>query len=207
MSSWGCETGNWYTNDCSTANGSTFNLPITLNIYSVNSNDSPGTLLATLTKNFDIPFRPSASAMCTGSNAGKWFEAATSTCYNGLAHNIEFNFPGITLPVNNKVIISVAYNTTNYGYAPWGTGTSCYITTSGCGYDSLNVGLYSPPTVGSLPLPPNNVYMYAIDNTNDGYCDGGPNQIFRLTTTPTNQSPGVNCWANLQPAFRVTASD
>src|SRR2546421_3571285 len=33
MSSWGCQAGHWYTADCVTTPGATFNIDITLNIY------------------------------------------------------------------------------------------------------------------------------------------------------------------------------
>ena len=35
MSSWGCQSGNWYTATCTTTPGSGFTLPITLKIYTV----------------------------------------------------------------------------------------------------------------------------------------------------------------------------
>ena len=39
----------------------------------------------------------------------------------------------------DEVIISIAYNTTTFGYAPIGPSV-CSATPQGCGYDSLNVG-------------------------------------------------------------------
>ena len=42
MSSWGCESGSWSTNDCVTSHGATFSHPITLNLYDVdNSGRTP----------------------------------------------------------------------------------------------------------------------------------------------------------------------
>src|SRR4029450_12791040 len=35
MSEWGCESGRWENNDCSTTDGLTFDHPITLNFYNV----------------------------------------------------------------------------------------------------------------------------------------------------------------------------
>src|SRR5215210_2612310 len=55
MSSWGCETGSWSTNDCSTTPGATFNHPITLNLYTVNNSGplpQPGAIIATKTQTF-----------------------------------------------------------------------------------------------------------------------------------------------------------
>src|SRR5262245_8234568 len=34
LSSWGCESGNWNLNDCSTTPGATFSVPITFKVYS-----------------------------------------------------------------------------------------------------------------------------------------------------------------------------
>src|SRR5207249_5433912 len=37
MSSWGCQSGHWYSGDCATTPGATFPEPITLNVYDVGS--------------------------------------------------------------------------------------------------------------------------------------------------------------------------
>src|SRR3954469_11710318 len=52
MSSWGCESGGATTGDCYTTPGLTFSEPITLNVYAVNPDDSPGALIATTTRTF-----------------------------------------------------------------------------------------------------------------------------------------------------------
>ena len=142
MSSWGCESGHWYSGNCVTTPGSTFSEPITLNIYNVNPDNSPGTLVKSMTSTFSIPYRPSASTTC---GDGRWYDG--TSCFNGFATPVSFDLTSTTLP--DKAIISVAYNTSHYGYAPIGEATSCYVSSAGCGYDSLNVALTSPPTVGS----------------------------------------------------------
>ncbi len=191
MSSWGCETGHWTSGDCATTPGATFSVPITLNIYNVGAGNAPGTLVATTTKTFNIPYRPSAdSTNCTGGNAGKWFDG--TTCFNGLATPVSFDVTG-TLP--NSAIISVAYNTTHYGYTPVGT-SSCSSTSAGCGYDSLNVALTAPPTVGTTPLPAD---AYLNSSWNGAYCDNGVGGTgtFRLDS---------GCWTGFQPAIKVEAA-
>ena len=40
MSSWGCETGHWYSGDCLTTPSSTFSHPITLKVYTVGGTPS-----------------------------------------------------------------------------------------------------------------------------------------------------------------------
>jgi hypothetical protein len=194
MSSWGCVTGHWYSGDCSTPAGSTFPEPITLNVYNVGSGGSVGSLIASATQTFNIPFRPSASPSCTGANAGKWFNASDATCYNGFGTPITFNaLTGVNLP--NTVIVSVAFNTTHYGYSPYGEATACYTSAGGCGYDSLNVGTNPAPTTGSDPQP-NDAYLN--DAFGYEYCDGGAggSGTFRLD---------AGCWGGFQPAIRVAA--
>jgi len=191
MSSWGCQAGHWYSSDCSTTPGATFSEPITLNVYNVGGGGAVGSLVATSTQTFAIPYRPSANPACTG---GRWSPDGGATCFNGYATPIAFTLTGVTLP--SPVIVSVAYNTSHYGYAPYGESTACYTSAGGCGYDSLNVGTNAAPTVGSDPQPDdaylNDVYGYE-------YCDGGVGGAgtFRLD---------AGCWTGFQPAIRVVAS-
>ena len=104
-----------------------------------------------------------------------------------------------SLDLPDKAIISVAYNTTHYGYAPIGESAPCYGTSGGCGYDSLNVAVTDPaspsPSVGSNPLPDD---AYFNSSTGGQYCDGGSGGTgtFRLDS---------GCWTGYQPVFSVTA--
>jgi len=200
MSSWGCQTGHWTKDDCLTTPGTTFTEPITLNIYhpgaTTTEGSSPGSLIATETQTFQIPFRPSKDDTdCTGANAGKWYDAASSSCFNGLAVPITFNPLNITLPPG--AVISVAYNTSGYGATPYGYGNPCNFTEAGCGYDSLNVGTDSALTAGGQPLP-NDAYLNS--SYPGSYCDAG--------------NPGVGsfvldtgCWTGNQPAIEVQAAN
>jgi hypothetical protein len=189
MSSWGCQSGHWYSNNCATARGAGFTHPITLKVYAVGPGNTVGYLLATRTQTFRIPYRPSADPTCTD---GRW-RASPTQCYNGKAANITFNLSSLTLP--NKAIVSVAYNTTHYGYAPIGESPACFTSSAGCGYDSLNVGVTAPPTTGSDPLPAD---AYLNSSTGGQYCDGGAGGTgtFRLD---------AGCWTGSQPAVRVKA--
>lgn len=186
MSSWGCESGHWYSGNCVTTPGSTFSEPITLNIYNVNPDNSPGTLVKSMTSTFSIPYRPSASTTC---GDGRWYDG--TSCFNGFATPVSFDLTSTTLP--DKAIISVAYNTSHYGYAPIGEATSCYVSSAGCGYDSLNVALTSPPTVGTDPLP-NDAYINS--SWSGAYCNGTAG-TFRLDT---------GCWTGYQPSIKVEVS-
>lgn len=191
MSSWGCESGHWYSGDCSTTPGATVPYPIALNIYSVNPDNSPGPQIATLTQTFAIPYRPSADPLCTG---GRWRDGS-GTCFNGFAFTIAFTLPSGVLP--DSAIVSVAYNTTHYGAAPIGQSAPCYTSSGGCIYDSLNVGLTAPPSVGSDPLPDD---AYQSSTWGGAYCDNGTGGtgVFRRD---------AGCWTGYQPALSVQACD
>lgn len=186
MSSWACQ--NLQSGAaCHTEPKATFSYPITLNIYAVEPNNEPGTKLDTVTQTFAIPYRPSASKKCTVTPEGVvgWGR----NCYSGRAFKIRFSPLAITLP--DKVIISVAYNTTDYGYTPTHAAD--------VGEDSLNVGLYEPgepvTAVGNSPLPE---YDYINSQTASNYCGSG--------VAPGTFGLSGPCWEGYQAALKVTAT-
>ncbi len=195
MSSWGCQAGHWNTANCVTTPGATFSHPITLNIYNVGVGNAVGSLIGSVTQTFAIPYRPSAdNTNCTGLDAGKWFNG--TSCFNGLATTITFNLGGMVVP--NQVIYGIAFNTSTAGYTPLGTGTACFSTAQGCGYDSLNVATVSaPPSVGVNPAPDD---AYFATNYAGNYCDGGLGGVgvFRLD---------AGCWTGFKPAVRFNAAN
>lgn len=195
MSSWACKSGTWNAKNCITNPGSTFNHPVTLNVYNVNSDDSPGSLIASETKTFTMPYRPTADdgTNCNEANgkAGQWWDG--KECLNGKAFKIKFKLDGVTLPDN--VIIGVAYNTSHHGKSPIGT-TACNATPQGCAYDSLNVGTSPAPSVGTALPTEDDAYL---DSSWGGaYCDSGSSGTgsFRLD---------AGCWTGFLPAFEVEA--
>lgn len=153
MSSWACQTGTWNNFNCKTTAGAKFNVPITFKISEVGPGNSQGAVLATGSKTFAIPYRPSANTMkCTGSKTGAWYKSGE--CFNGKTAKISLPLKAASLP--NKVIVTIAYNTSDYGTTP----TGCNKGPGPCPEDSLNVGVNDgfeepsrTPTVGSLPLP------------------------------------------------------
>jgi hypothetical protein len=196
MSSWGCEAGHWTAGDCLTTPGATFSEPITLNVYNVGSGNSVGSLVKSVTQTFNIPFRPSADHVnCPGTPqnvggvGGTWFDASSDTCFNGLATPISFTLTGVTLP--NDAIISVAYNTSDYGAVPYGHSNPCNATEAGCGYDSLNVGTANALTVGTQPTP-NGAYQKTLY----GSCTNGAISPFGFDSCG---------WTGYQPAIEVTS--
>lgn len=199
MSSWGCESGHWYDGLCTTTPGATFSHPITLNIYNVGTGNSVGSLIASVTQTFAIPYRPSAdNTNCTGANVGKWYHAASNTCFNGYANLITFNLTGIGIVVPNQVIYGIEYNTTHYGNPPIGESAPCFTSSGGCGYDSLNVlTTEDPPTVGVNPAP-SDAYFSTLTAAN--YCDGGigGTGVFRLD---------AGCWLGFKPTVTFNAAN
>ncbi|MGK2896366.1 MAG: hypothetical protein ACSLEY_02090 [Candidatus Saccharimonadales bacterium] len=188
MNSWACESGSW-TSGCVTTPGTSFSHPVTLNIYNVNPDDSAGSLVASSTETFSMPYRPSAGGC---GNATQWYDEENDSCQNGYAFNISFDFAGVTLPDN--AIIGVAYNTSNYGADPLGTDTACYGTPAGCPYDSLNVGTSSVVNVGSALPTEDDAYLNSV--WAGAYCDGGLGVgTFRLD---------AGCWGGYLPAFQVS---
>lgn len=192
MSSWGCASGDWHSGNCVTPAGSGFQEPITLNVYAASPDGiHPGALITKVTQTFYIPFRPSASPMCTGATAGEWYDSVHKKCNNGKLVNLTFNIGG---KVPNKVVYGIAYNTTHYGYNPIGESAACYTSSGGCGYDSLNIALSQDPInvkVG-YNTNPGKIWQNA---TAGEYCDGGTAGagVFRL------DSPTSTCWGVDQP--------
>jgi hypothetical protein len=193
MSSWACQAGHWNIGDCVTAPGASFTHPITLNLYAVGAGNAPGALIGTVTQTFAIPYRPSADPVhCTG---GRWFDTASSTCFNGKAAPIAFDLAALNLTLPNELIVGVAYNTTHWGYAPIGGAAPCYSGPGGCAYDSLNVGLADPATTlsaGSNPAPAD-----AYQDTQYSSCASGAIHPFGLD---------AGCWAGLKLAVQVGAA-
>ena len=190
LSSWGGVAGSWNLHTCSTPEDSTFSQPITLNIYNPSlGGTNTGAKIASVTKTFSIKYRPSASALCTGANVGKWYQSSSKTCYNGLAQNITFNLQSVAVP--NSAIYGITYNTTHYGYAPIGQSAPCFTNSAGCAYDSLNVALSEDPTNVTVGSNTNSGKLWQNSPLGAEYCDLGAAGVgfFRLDSPNT-----ASCW-------------
>ncbi len=194
MSSWACVTGTWLTKDCFTPEDAKFSQPITLNIYNPSIDGvHPGALIATITRTFSIPYRPSVDATnCPGT--GKWYDRSDGTCYNGLTKNITFDFRSKHITLPDGVVYGIAYNTSHYGYNPVGQGPACYATSAGCPYDSLNIALSEDPTNLSVGTDTNPGKVYQYSPYGSEYCDGGAAgiNVFRLDSPIAPSCWGVN---------------
>ena len=194
LSSWACQSGAWNTGDCVTTPGATFTTPITLNIYKASSVDpntgvgTPGPLLATVTRTFSIPYRPSASPHCTGAQAGEWFKNGQG-CFNGLAHTIGFTLTGLKTKLPRDVVWGVSYNSNTSGPEPLGVPSPT---------DSLNVGLAPKVRAGQQRYPSGLFW----DTRVDSFSCGSP-------FVPGNfnlDNAGGDCWTGLVPAVQFNAT-
>lgn len=195
LSSWTCESGSWNAGDCLTTPGATYTTPITLNIYKASSTDTtmgettPGGLLATVTKTFTIPFRPSASPHCTGGEAGEWFKNGQG-CFNRLAHTIAFRLSGLKTRLPRHVVWGVSYDSDTSGPEPiHGTNSPT---------DSLNVGLAPKVRAGRQRFPGGLFW----DTRVEGFSCGPPFVAgdFNL------DNAGGNCWTGYVPAVQFNAT-
>jgi hypothetical protein len=197
LSSWGCQSGHWFTADCSTSAGATFTLPITFNIYNPGANNRAGSLIATTTQTFDVPYRPSSDNVnCSG---GRWLDGAQG-CFNGLAVNVTFDFDSQHVKLPDTVVFGIAYNTSHYGPHPIGESATCFASSGGCPYDSLNIALAPSVTVGSKPFP-NTLYQNAVYAGD--YCDNGADGVGVMRLDSLTNA----CWTGLVPAVQLTASN
>jgi hypothetical protein len=83
---------------------------VTLHIYTAGPADAVGTQIASLTRTFKMPYRPSANPVKCAGNGG-WYRMGS--CFHGKLFKITFPLRGVTIP--SKAIASVSFNTTNYG--------------------------------------------------------------------------------------------
>ncbi len=192
MSSWQCQNGTWFEDNCTTAKGAKIEklVPVTLNVYEVGELAKPRW---TVTKEFKMPYRPSANAKCAAKGEpGKWDRMGT--CFNGKLFKIHFSLAKVmgTERVPAEWIISVAYNTTDFGYSPTHE--------AGDVSDNLNVAT-SPetPELGTDPLP-GDAFITSVYESE--YCGSGVTP----GTFGLSGSAGNPCWTGFQPAIEVKGS-
>jgi hypothetical protein len=208
MDSWACQNGGVYEDTCLTTPGAKFSWPVTLNIYELvgypSGQPMVGALLATRTQTFNMPYRPSANdKVCTGPNLGKFLSKTDKECDHGFGFGITFhmNVPLVTLPA--QAVITVAFNTSDYGQNPAGHATSCYYA-GNCPYDSLNVSAWGD---GALPNEGGNVDLNGafVNYQNPNfYCTPNPyGQPPGATLALDTASPSIPCWEGYHPEIKV----
>jgi hypothetical protein len=148
-----------------------YNENISISIFDTNL-----TLLYYQSNSYVVPWRPEASLNCTGS---RWKDVY-GNCWSGLAFTINYDIdPPVVFPP--EIIYGISYNTWHYGPTPLGLPYPS---------DSLNVGLtLSPPYIGEDSFPGN---TYINSSNPSTYGDGGPLNVFRLTTGIDPYQPTIS---------------
>ena len=197
LDNYSCENGGTGgSSTCTTAdNGSDYSTPLTMNIYSVGANGSVGSLLATDTQTFEIPYRPSDSASCTGDR----YATSDGACHTNNAVPVTFDLGGYHTTLPDQVIVSFALNTVDYGGDP----THAAETSP---YNALNLGLIdnTTPSVGSDPA----VNTYYENTATAGNTNGSVN-VFGpdVATSPTDPAGfGDGGTGYYQPAISVSTT-
>ena len=169
--------------------------PITLNIYSAvtGTTNTVGSLLATVTQTFTIPWRPVADPTCLTPTA---WRAGDGICYNGFAFNITFDMSSLNVTLPDDIIVGVAYNTQSYGASPIGAPGP---------YNSLNVGVLGSATTG---LDDNVDRVFWNTLTAGNYTDGGAGGVGTFRED-AHWGPGYgdNGTVNIQITAASTPSD
>ena len=139
-----CEQGASELATCESTPGATFEVDITATIYEYESDGSVGLKLGSTFNTVDVPYRPSASPLCSGPNAlpgvvGGWND--NGTCRDGLAFTYTFPFSPLMPRLPRFVIVTTSYSTESSGELPEGVPGP---------YNFLNVAMPAdnPPTVG-----------------------------------------------------------
>jgi hypothetical protein len=200
MSSWGCQERTGPEEVCVTQKGAKFEWPITISIYTVGPGNSPGTKIAAASKVFKIPYRPSTSTICnsTQNDKGGWYDKKEEACHEGLAAKIAIPLKVVELP--QRAIITVSYNTSDYGLEPQRPkNPPCESSSAGCPFDSLNVGAESVLPESSFPLPDE---AYINTTSEAEYCGSGT----ALGTLGLTGSEAEPCWQGYQPVMKVNAT-
>lgn len=209
LTNWSCEndfdlvSGDWVahrgpTEACVTTPGTSFNHPITINIYQVDhsgANPAVGALITTKTVNAAVPFRPSYdSTNCSAGSpdkdvpfGGTWYDPVQAKCVHGKAFTVDFDFTNDKIVLPSEIIYGIAYNTSHYGTAPLQTVGP---------YDSLNLSLATVlPTIGT---DVETGTLFNSSKWSGEYCDNGAGglDVFRRD---------AGCWDPYTPVIRFSS--
>ena len=180
--------------------GAGFNHPFTLSFYNVVPGaplNTKGSLIGRITQTKFVPWRPVASANCTG---GRWqsIPGPTDTnCFSGFAFNMTFDLSNSLFAIlPNDVILGIEYNTQTYGPAPIGVDGP---------YNSLNVAAISGPATIGNDDSLDRIFFSSI--TPSWYTDNGAGGvgIFREDTnwSPNNGTIPIKVTATTPPTAQV----
>jgi hypothetical protein len=175
-------------------NDSGWDEPVTLTVYQVGPNDAYGfptlgLFVFSVVQTFLIPWRPEPTTPNCTSN--KFLDPSTGLCSNGLVFTITFQLDLIPLTVPDQIVLGIAYNTADYGPAPYGSPGP---------YDDLAQVFWGNVTTGTRGSPTASWF-----NTLSlvFYCDNSLGiNLFR----PDENCPTVNNWAGYAPQFLIYAT-
>lgn len=155
--------------------------PFKLNLYNVVPGSPPtiGTVIATVSQNLRVPWRPEPSPACSDN---KW-QAGDGSCNNGMAFEMSFDLTALNITVPNEIIYGLAYNTQSWGSPAIGTPGP---------YDSLNVGVGA--TAATIGTDVNDDAVFMKSTWAGNYCDLG------VAGTGTFRFDG-GCWKLNPPPF------
>jgi hypothetical protein len=198
MSTWAKQSE--YPNNSLYSSSQGWTHPITVNVYSVNTDGTKGQLIDSQERSTQIPWRPESDPTCPNTDYGQGFawRASDGNCYNGLAFTAGINFDSPEV-LPKDVIVSVAYDTQSYGKpAPIGAPGP---------YNSLNVGIPTNQIVQvGTDYEVNSLFW---DSTYDGRTSGlandsgwSPNgtvalKLFTNVDTLTKDACKKNGWKTL----------
>jgi hypothetical protein len=94
--------------------------------------------------------------------------------------------------------VTVAFNATHYGLMPIGEAATCFTSSGGCPYDSLNISAEGTGGATGAVLDPDGIFVnYTLANT---ACS--PSTVV-TGILADDTAPG--CWTNNHPQIQVEA--
>ncbi|HUA11320.1 MAG TPA: hypothetical protein VMA83_04890 [Solirubrobacteraceae bacterium] len=193
LTSWACQQGSWYADDCVSEKHAKFSQPVSVSLYNVEADGAVGSEIATEEQTLQVPYRPSTNhTRCTGlteeENVGGWWVGSEGRCADGL--NAKFNYKFSLSKLPPRVIVAVSFSST-----PPRTGEACESTAQGCPFDSLNVAVEeggSGPSVGQQIEP------------EDAYVKSTWEPMYGTSGTPLGTFGISNAeWKGYQPLFSI----
>jgi hypothetical protein len=155
-----------------TGNASTWTHPITMTIYGNGLSEiyQPQPVIATMTQDVSIPWRPIADPTCP--DPTQW-KATNGTCYSGKAFTVTFDMSSLAATLPNNIVVSVAFNSAQHGYNPLGLAGP---------YDNLGVATPASqvPTVG---IDDNTDALFWNTLSESTYSTGGAPGLFNQNTS------------------------
>ena len=109
---------------------------------------------------------------------------------------IHFNLSGLHLALPEKVIVTVAFNSTHYGLAPVGESATCFGTAAGCPYDSLNIATDGNGGSVGTTVDANSIFV--------NYASAGTACINTIVLNSLVLDPG--CWGGYHPQIEIRAN-